>query len=106
MWVACGWLAVGLWVALGWLWAALAVGQTFLSAGEADFPVRWIEGGGDWKVARTGRLENLPYATVFTLAHTWPDALQQPCVSGVGPARVRRWSGGGLTLIAQDADIK
>jgi hypothetical protein len=54
----------------------LAPPQTFLSAGEADFPVRWIEGGGDWKVARTGRLENLPYATVFTLAHTQPDASQ------------------------------
>jgi hypothetical protein len=47
-------------VALRWLWAALAVRQTFLSANEADFPVRWIEGGGDWKVATTGRLESLP----------------------------------------------
>ena len=53
-----------------WLWVALAVGQTFLSAGEADFPVRGIEGCGDWKVTTTGRLESLPYATVFTLAHT------------------------------------
>jgi hypothetical protein len=40
-----------------------------LSAGEADFPVRRIEGGGDWKVAATGRLESLPYATVSASAH-------------------------------------
>jgi hypothetical protein len=50
--------------------AALAVGQTFLSAGEADFPVRWIEECGDWKVARTGRLESAPYVTEFMQDHT------------------------------------
>jgi hypothetical protein len=57
-------------VALGGFDLALAVGQTFLSAGEADFPVLWIEGGGDWKVATTGRLESLPYLTVSEPAHS------------------------------------
>ena len=60
----------GLGVALGGFDPASAVGQTFLSAGEADFPVRWIEGCGDWKVARTGRLEILPDASVSMPAHT------------------------------------
>ena len=40
------------------------VGQTFLSAGAADFPVRGGSRGGDWKVARTGRQECLPYITI------------------------------------------
>ena len=66
----------GLWVALGGFDPALAVGQTFLSAGEADFPVRGIEGCGDWKVARTGRLESLPYVTVPNPAHTQPEDSQ------------------------------
>jgi hypothetical protein len=60
----------GLVVALGGFDLALAVGQTFLSAGEADFPGCWIAGGGDWKVATTGRLESLPYLTVSKPAHT------------------------------------
>jgi hypothetical protein len=47
-----------------------AVGQTFVSAGEADFLVRWIEACGDWKVATTGRLESLPYVILFMPAHT------------------------------------
>jgi hypothetical protein len=47
-----------------------AVGQTFLSAGEADFLVRWIKACGDWKVATTGRLESLPYVSVSMPAHT------------------------------------
>jgi hypothetical protein len=63
-------------VALGGFDPALAVGQTFLSAGEADFPVRWIEGGGDWKVATTGRLESLPYLTVSKPAHIQPEVSQ------------------------------
>ncbi len=53
----------GLGVALGGFDPALAGGQAFLSAGEPDFLVHWIEGCGDWKVARTGRLESLPYVT-------------------------------------------
>jgi hypothetical protein len=36
-----------------------------LSAGEEDYPVRWMGDRGDWKVATTGRLESLPYANVF-----------------------------------------
>jgi hypothetical protein len=47
-----------------------AAGQTFLSAGAADFPVLSSEGGGDWKVATTGRLESLPYAIVFIPVRT------------------------------------
>jgi len=41
-----------------------------LSAGEADFPVRWIEACGDWKVVTTGRLESLPYVSVFMAARS------------------------------------
>jgi hypothetical protein len=63
-------------VAWGGFDRALAVGQIFMSVGEADFSVRWIEGGGDWKVARTGRLESLPYAIVAP----WPRSPQ----SGTG----------------------
>jgi len=37
-----------------------AVAQTFLSAGSRDFPVPYSRSGtGDWKVARTRRLESL-----------------------------------------------
>jgi hypothetical protein len=57
-------------VAWGGFDPAVAVGQTFLSAGEADFPVRWIEGCGDWKVATTGRLESLPYVTAVVPARS------------------------------------
>jgi hypothetical protein len=46
------------------------VGQAFQPAGEADFPVRWMEGCGDWKVTTTGRLESLPYVSVFMPAHS------------------------------------
>ena len=38
------------------------VAQTFLSAGSRDFPVPCFHSGtGDWKVARTRRLESLRY---------------------------------------------
>jgi len=37
------------------------VGQAFQPAGAPDFPVRCFAEPGDWKVARTGRLESLPY---------------------------------------------
>jgi hypothetical protein len=46
---------------------AMPVGQAFQPAGAPDFPVRcsapirYCAGPGDWKVARTGRLESLPY---------------------------------------------
>jgi hypothetical protein len=62
--------------ALGGFDPVLAVGQTFLSAGEADFPVCWIEAGGDRKVAGTGRLESLPYVTVSDAAHTQREVWQ------------------------------
>ena len=35
------------------------VGQAFQPAGSPDFPVRCFFGTGDWKVARTRRLESL-----------------------------------------------
>jgi hypothetical protein len=63
-------------VAFGWLHSAFAVGQTFLSAGETDSPVRWIGGCGDWKVATTGRLASPPYFTIILPAHTLPVVAQ------------------------------
>ena len=50
------------------------VGQTFLSAGEVDFPVHCIKGPGDWKVARTGRQECPPYIAIRRRAYG-PDHL-------------------------------
>jgi len=41
------------------------VAQTFLSAGPRDFPVPCFRSGtGDWKVARTRRLESLRYCRI------------------------------------------
>jgi hypothetical protein len=97
-------------VALGWLQAVLAAGRSFLPADEKDFPIRWIERCGDWKVATTGRLESLPYdigssprlrrlekrLVVTVYYRTW---------HGVGMGAVWCWYGGGLTWVAQDTAI-
>jgi hypothetical protein len=42
-------------------WVVVPVGH-FRPAGALDFPVRGSAEPGDWKVARTGRLESLPDA--------------------------------------------
>src|SRR5215510_9440312 len=39
------------------------VGEAFQPAGSPGFPARCFETG-DWKVARTGRLESLPYIRI------------------------------------------
>jgi len=47
------------------------VAQTFLSAGSRDFPVPCFHAGiGDWKVARTRRLESLRYRGEWTRMDT------------------------------------
>jgi hypothetical protein len=57
-------------------WGGLAEERTNLFAGEAGFPVRWIQGGGEWKVATTGRLESPPYVTEFMPEFSYPEVSQ------------------------------
>ena len=54
------------------------VGQTFQSAGFPGFPARSF-GPGDWKVARTGRLESLPY--IYAAEALWLSYARIPAAS-------------------------
>src|SRR5881396_2747350 len=59
----------------------LNIGQAFQPAGLPDFPVRWTQKG-DSKVARTRRLESLPYEPVP--AHG-PNAFQKEMGLSMNP---------------------
>jgi len=57
------------------------VARTFLSAGSRDFPVPCFHAGtGDWKVARTRRLESLRYrGGVIQFRISGSNQLANPC---------------------------